>query len=208
MLREYGIQNVPITVNNPQSQGIVERSHKTIANILRTTYDTSNIEPAQRKEILQEIAWAMRASWHRSLKASPCQVVFNRDMIFDTPFNANWVAIHQMERQAREKNNMRENKKRIFHEYKPEEKVWLMINVKRPGKLYSLKEGQYKIISVLNNGTAVIDKGQYTEVVNIRRLTPVSISREENVVPKRMVQVTYDRARSKSREAKGKSQRC
>jgi hypothetical protein len=39
---------------------------------------------------LQSIAWAIRSTYHTTLQATPCQLVFDRDMIHNIAFKANW----------------------------------------------------------------------------------------------------------------------
>jgi hypothetical protein len=38
--------------------------------------------------------WAINTTFHMTLKASPAQLAFNRDMILPTSFAANWYAIN------------------------------------------------------------------------------------------------------------------
>jgi hypothetical protein len=38
--------------------------------------------------------WAINKTFHMTLKASPAQLAFNRDMILPTSFPANWYAIN------------------------------------------------------------------------------------------------------------------
>jgi transposase InsO family protein len=184
LLEDYGIKNVPITVENPQTQGIVERSHATIANILRTTYP-DEIPPQEREECLQEVAWAMRAAWHTALKASPCQVVFGRDMMFDIEYQANWMAIHEMQRKRQKQQNEQENKNRIPYKYQIGQQVLINVNPRHLSKLDKKTQGPYTVKSIRENGTVVIDKGSHTEVINIRRIKPVSSAKGPNVISKK-----------------------
>jgi hypothetical protein len=39
---------------------------------------------------LQSTAWAIRSTYHTILQATPCQLVFGRDMIHNIAFKANW----------------------------------------------------------------------------------------------------------------------
>jgi hypothetical protein len=38
--------------------------------------------------------WAINTTFHTTLKASPAQLAFNRDMILPTSFTANWYTIN------------------------------------------------------------------------------------------------------------------
>ena len=70
-----------------------------------------------------------------------------------------------------EKNNAKENKSRIDHEYKKGNKVLLT----KPGiipKLSAPCTGPHEVLGVYPNGTVLISRGYIRERVNIRRLTP------------------------------------
>lgn len=67
--------------------------------------------------------------------------------------------------------NVRENAKRIPHEYTPGDKVMLT----KPGiipKMEAPRTGPHIVKKVYSNGTVTIERGAITERVNIRRLTP------------------------------------
>jgi hypothetical protein len=92
-------------------------------------------------------------------------------MILPTKFKADWAAIALRKQDIINKSNARENKKRIFHEYKIGQKVLL----EKPGinpKMEAPLEGPYEVVHVSTNGTVRIQKGVVTQRVNIRRLTP------------------------------------
>ena len=68
--------------------------------------------------------------------------------------------------------NVRENLRRIEHDYNVGDKVML----KKKGilrKLSRKKSGPYKITRVHTNGTVTIQKGVSSERVNIRRIEPI-----------------------------------
>jgi transposase InsO family protein len=80
----YGIKGKPIMVRNPQANAIVGRLHQVIGNINRTFELESNYmdEDDPWKGILSATAFAVRLTFHMSLKCTPGQLVFGRDMIF------------------------------------------------------------------------------------------------------------------------------
>jgi hypothetical protein len=39
---------------------------------------------------IQSTAWAIRSTYHTTLQATPCQLVFGRYMIHNISFRANW----------------------------------------------------------------------------------------------------------------------
>ena len=69
------------------------------------------------------------------------------------------------------RNNARENKNRVEHEYKPGDKLMLR-NEGTLRKLSAPREGTFKVLKVNNNGTLRIQRGAIEETVNIRRCTP------------------------------------
>jgi hypothetical protein len=60
-----------------------------------------------RKELLQACAFAIRSTFHKTLQASPGQLVFGRDIIHDIQFEANWDRI----KNNKEKNIATSNKR-------------------------------------------------------------------------------------------------
>ena len=116
-------------------------------------------------------AFAMQATYHTTLKATPAQLVFGRDMILPISIRANWARIKEQRQNEIYRNNVRENKGRVPHTYKKGDKVLL----RKEGilrKLASPREGPYEITRVYDNGTIQIQKGVISERVNIRRVTP------------------------------------
>jgi transposase InsO family protein len=79
LLNSYGITVVPTTVNNPQSNGILERSHQTLANPLRVQdlaeLDLVSLEDLQH-HLADPVRWALNSTYRTVLKASPGQMVF------------------------------------------------------------------------------------------------------------------------------------
>jgi hypothetical protein len=168
-----GIKTKPSTTYNPQSNGIIERVHQVLNDSLRTfeleKRELSETEPWS--PFLTAVAYAIRSTYHTTLQATPAQLVFGRDMILPLKFKADWARIRQQRQEAIIKNNIRENKSRIYHEYKPGDKVLLT----KPGiirKLSAPRTGPHEIIGVYPNGTVLLQRGVIQERVNIRRLTP------------------------------------
>ena len=85
MLNYFGIKPVLISIKNPQANATVEQLHQVILNML-VTKDLDKkffeyIDPWV--ETLSSIAWAITASYHHNIQATPGQAVFDRDMIFN-----------------------------------------------------------------------------------------------------------------------------
>ena len=122
---DYGVKAKPITVRNPQANAIVERIHQVIGNIIRTFKLEDNYldEDDPWKGILSATAFAVRSTFHTTLRQTPGPLVFGCDMIFNIKHKANWEYIRQRKQELINKNNKRENAGCIEHEYKVGEKV-------------------------------------------------------------------------------------
>ena len=142
-------------------------------DILRTfeLEDRELYEADPWTEFLSAAAFAIRATYHTTLNATPAQLVFGRDMILPISIRANWARIKEKRQMEILRNNARENKGRVPHHYKEGSKVLL----RKEGilrKLASPREGPFEITRVYDNGTVQIQKGVVSERVNIRRITP------------------------------------
>ena len=125
VVEDYGIKKKPITKCNPQANSIIERVHQTLGNIIRVL-DTQSMDPEDPwGGVLAAAMFALRATYHTTTQATPMQLVFGRDAILNTTFQANWKYIKDRKQKLIHKNNKRENSKRIPHEYKIHDKVLL-----------------------------------------------------------------------------------
>jgi hypothetical protein len=52
---------------------------------------------------------AIRSTYHTTLQATPCQLVFGRDMIHNIAFIANWDQIQERKQDIINKSNQKEN---------------------------------------------------------------------------------------------------
>ena len=172
LLESYGIQNVPTTIKNPTANATLERTHQVIQNTIRSL-DIERIRLDTTDPfsgILANTAFALRATVHTTLDASPAQLVFGRDMIMHTTFTANWDRIRRRQLKRQVLDNKRENQRRIPHQYQVDEYV-LIRNDDIRGKLTSPTFGPFRILEV-NDGVVLIERGNYTERISIRRLIP------------------------------------
>ena len=173
LLQDFAIKPKPTSIKNPQSNSPVERIHQVIMNMLNTKGLKDRIfdfiDPWG--EILSSIAWAIRASHHSTLGATPAQLVFGRDMLFNIKSLVNWKEISLRKQQTVDKSNIRENSKRVDHDYSVGDRVYVTrSDIHR--KLDGPKEGPFNITEVFTNGTVRIQKGIVNERINIRRLEP------------------------------------
>ena len=173
LLKDFGVKPKPTSIKNPQSNAIVERVHQVVGDMLRThdlnEYDFDEIDPWG--PILQDVAYAIRATHHTTTKASPCQLVFGRDMLFNIPYTPNWENITAQKQKEIIKNNNSENKRRVDHDYAVNDNVLIY----KDGIFRKLDRpflGPFKIIQIYTNGTVRIQRGIVDERINIRRLTP------------------------------------
>ena len=173
LLKDFDIKPVCTTIENPQANGPVERVHQVIHNMI-VTKDISTrvfdyIDPWT--EILSSVAWAIRASHHSTFDATPAQLVFGRDMIFNLATVVDWRVVSARKQTQVDRDNLRENAKRISYDYAVGDRVF----VKNKGvqrKLDPIKHGPYTITEVHTNGTVRIQRQNFTERINIRRLEP------------------------------------
>jgi hypothetical protein len=99
MIQNYGQKSKPTSTHNPQSNGIIEikKIHAVLNDMLRThcLSETKMDEDDPWSDILSSTAFAIRATCHGILEATPGQLVFNRDMVLPLKFNADWAYIAQ-----------------------------------------------------------------------------------------------------------------
>jgi hypothetical protein len=91
-------------------------------------------------------------------------------MIFDIAHVADWQYIQQRKQTLINKNNKRENDKRIDYDYAVGNSI---IKIKAgTHKMEQPREGPYEIIRVHANGTVTIQKGPVEERLNVRQVIP------------------------------------
>jgi hypothetical protein len=62
---------------------------------------------------LSSAVYAIRSTFHTTLKATPGKFVFGRDIVLPITFMADWGAIEQQRQKEMARNNRRENASRI-----------------------------------------------------------------------------------------------
>jgi transposase InsO family protein len=168
---DYGILRRGSTVRNPQSNAIIERVHQTIGNILRTFPKELLNEPNPWDGILAATMFAIRATYHTTTQATPAQLVFGRDAILNTKFEANWAMIKDRKQKLIDLNNQRENRSRINYNYKVEDKV--LYKNKTTAKFGEDPwQGPFVVKRINDNGTVWLKMGKVLDTVNIRNIKP------------------------------------
>ena len=115
--------------------------------------------------------FAVRTTYHTTMQATPSQLVFGRNAILNTQFEANWKLIKERKQSRIIQNNEAENKTRRVYRYHVGQKV--MVRNEQSRKYgtnpYS---GPYEIVYINNNGSICIRKGAVQQTYNIRNLHP------------------------------------
>ena len=167
----WHIKPDPITVKNPRANAIVERMHRVLGDMLRVQIATKHPKEDPIKDMTSAAAYGIRATVHGVTKYSPAQLVFQKDMILRTKFEADIDLVRRRREAAIQVNNTRENRRRIAHTYKPGDRVLLLTNPLDPKM--QLNEGPFKVVSVNKaSGTLHIQRRHYVEPINIRRVRP------------------------------------
>ena len=91
---DYGVKKRPITARNPQANAIIERVHQTIGQMVRTKQvQNTDLVNNPFQGVLAAVSFALRATVHTTLQATPSQLVFGRDHILNVKHVANWKNI-------------------------------------------------------------------------------------------------------------------
>jgi RNase H-like domain found in reverse transcriptase/Reverse transcriptase (RNA-dependent DNA polymerase)/Retroviral aspartyl protease len=184
LLNQYSIRARPITAKNPQSNGIVEHLHQTMANSIRTMLASRRHAENEAEAdmlvdtVLQLSAYSARATVHSILKVTPGALAFQRDMILNIPIHADYERLRDLKQAAIDTQLLRANKSRTPHDYQPGDKI--MVLATDPTKLQPRATGPFKIRYVHTNGTVTyFKKPTITERINIHRIKPY-VARSQN----------------------------
>ena len=128
-----GLKQKPSNAWNLQSNAILERIHQVLGDF-SITFDLENtpIDPDNQDpfdEYLSSVVYAIRSSYHQSHGHSPAQLVFGRDMFSPVETEVDSEAIINNKQTKINKNNIRENSRRVPHNYQKGE----LITLKKPG---------------------------------------------------------------------------
>jgi len=175
LLNSYGIKPVPTTVRNRRSNGVIERVHLTMGDMLRTMTFYGSDWFADMQRALDAVAWAVRTAVNPNIKHSPCHLAFNHNMIFRRAINIDWNTINNERRKLVEVSNAKENKSRLPQQYSPGNQILILLDAdehRGQPKLSVPTRGPFTITAVHTNGTVKIKRGNITETINIRRIKP------------------------------------
>ena len=178
--KDYDKKKKSITTRNPLANAIIEPIHQTIGNMLRTfqLYDRDDIDldnPWSR--FLAAIMFGLRATYHTTTQATPMQLVYNKFAIVNSKFQADWKFIKERKQKIIAVNNAKVNSKRLKQTYHVRDKI-MLTSATGPKHRGSLYEDPYNILQVNQNGTVKIQKSRYTDIVNIRQISPYTEEEE------------------------------
>jgi len=123
---DYGIRKSPASKRNPQANSVIERIHQTIGNMVRThsVHEDMYLDKEDPfAGILVTTMFATSATYHTTTQATPSQLVFGQDAITNIRFEADWNLICQRKQEMIQQNNIKENNKRVEHEYQVNNKI-------------------------------------------------------------------------------------
>jgi len=178
LLNDYGTVRKLITTRNPQANAMVERVHQVIGNMINTLQIKSkdDLGPYGWNGILASVRQAVRSTVHTTTRATPTQLVFGRDALLNIGFEANWQYIKDRKQHRILQNNVKENAKRIIHQYSVGDRVMVRQN---PNRKYGSdkQQGPYTVTRVNDNGTLTLTKatangGAVTQTWNVRNIDP------------------------------------
>ena len=78
--------------------------------------------------ILASVAWTVRSSYNSATDATPAQLVFGRDMIFNISTFVNWKDLSLQKKMIIHKSNLQERKERVDHDYQVDIQVYITID--------------------------------------------------------------------------------
>jgi len=93
-------------------------------------------------------------------------------MLLPIRFKADWARIKARRQEEMLRNNERENRSRIPHNYQVGDKILLDVQGIKRKLRTPVRTGPYTIQRIYSNGTIRIQRGAVTERVNIRRVSP------------------------------------
>ena len=105
MLRKNKIKSVPTTVKNPQSNAILERMYQSISTMIAISLRKN---PPNKFEEVSSLVnskcmaaqYAIRATVNTTLKNTPAELAFRRNMLYPFPSKVDWSQLlkHKQER--------------------------------------------------------------------------------------------------------------
>ena len=160
ILKDFAIQAACTSIKNPQSNAILERIHQVVGSMLKTQDLKEKIFDSWKSwsKILASVAYAIMCSYQSTLQATPCQLVFGRDMLLNIGFEPNYEQVWARKQRRINYDNVCENAKLGDYAYVLRDGIYR--------KLDGDKLGPYHV------NTIRIQKGILNERTSICCLTP------------------------------------
>lgn len=183
-----GIKPINISPNTPTANSIIESSHRSIGQVIRTLVHTLPPTSAEQAESLVDSAIATAMHAHRcspnsSLNNfSPGAIVFQRDMFLDIPLITDILTLTRLRQAKIDQRLLRANARRLHHEYTVGQQVFVKTH-DRPNKLSLVRTGPFPILQVHTNNTVTIQRGPIHERISIRHLLPFKPSAPAPALP-------------------------
>ena len=116
--------------------------------------------------------YAIRSTVNMTLKHTPGELAFGRDMLMPVPSQIDWKQLLSRKQDVITQANVRENKSRTDYNYKVGQKILILNKNPHKSKLEPtvLNEGPWEIKQVHENGTVTILRNNYHERMNIRQI--------------------------------------
>ena len=121
----------PCRDSNPDgTRAQTRQSNQVVGDMLRTRNirGKDDLDPDfQWKGVLSAVRQAVRSIVHTTTRATPTQLVFGRDAIWNIHHNANWRYITTRKQNLINQNNLRENSTRIPYRYRVGQQVLIKV---------------------------------------------------------------------------------
>ena len=178
MLADWSLTKGRITPHTPTANSVIEASHKSMGQILRTIF--SQEKPTTMEEMDRVVAAAL-ASTMRAMRSAastslggvaPGALVFGRDMLLNVPIVTDIISISHNRQLQTDLRLMRENRRRSQYDYKVGDMVYINNHFSSSDKMKPAWVGPYKIIRVHANSNVTVERGRIHERTTIRRIKP------------------------------------
>jgi hypothetical protein len=175
-LRVHNLISKSTTTKNPQANAVCERMHQAIGNTLRVL---STMDPPQGAAHVQQMmdtaiadtVYATRCTFNSTLKTTPGDLAFGRDMILNIPLVTDLQQLQKRRQALIDRRLLTANTKRFSCDYAIGDEVLKLTH--QPDKLEPRAIGPFPITRVHANGTVTIETSPgVVERINIRRLKP------------------------------------
>ena len=159
----------PTTARSPQPDGATERTHQALRGSLAAPGLPKLELPLASPfgSFAAAASWAIRSSYHSTLKATPGQLVFGSDMLLDAQLKAGWAGTKLRKQSLIGKGAAPGSRCRAQHDYKIGDKA-LYAKPRIIPKMEQPRTGPFEVKQVHANGTLAIEKGAAIGRVNIR----------------------------------------